>query len=128
MASTASLVQYVVDQMGPGAASRAMFGEYGLYLRGTLVGLFCDDHLFLKPTQAAAALLGPHELGPPYPGAKPAIIVPEESWDDAALMARLASETAAELGKTAPKQKARARGSSGSKQRLRKRKGGRSRP
>ncbi len=109
MASTASLVQYVVDQMGPGAASRAMFGEHGVYLRGTLVGLFCDDHLYLKPTQAAAALLGAHELGPPYPGAKPAIIVPEECWDDAALMARLAGETAAELGKAAPTRKPPAR-------------------
>ncbi len=102
MASTASVVQFVVDQMGPGAASRAMFGEYGIYFRGTLVGLFCDDRLFLKPTRAAAALLGEHELGSPYPGAKPAIVVPEESWEDAALMTRLASETAAELGKAQP--------------------------
>lgn len=108
MASTASLVEYVVDQMGPGAASRAMFGEYGVYFRGTLVGLFCDDRLFLKRTQAAAALLGVHELGSPYPGASPAIIVPEASWDDAGLMARLASETAAELAK-APTAKRRAK-------------------
>jgi TfoX/Sxy family transcriptional regulator of competence genes len=107
MASTASLMQYVVDQVGPGATSRPMFGEYGVYFRGTIIGLFCDDRLFLKRTQAAAALLGPHDLDAPYPGARPAIVVPEESWDDAALMARLAAETATELGKAPVKKKAR---------------------
>lgn len=103
MACSATVVKYVVDQMGPGAAPRAMFGEYGIYFRGTLVALLCDDRLFLKVTPVAEALLGPHELGPPYPGAKPAVIVPEETWDDGALMARLASETAAALGKAPPK-------------------------
>ncbi len=106
MASTPSLVQHVVDQMGPGASSRAMFGEYGVYYRGAIIGLFCDDRLFLKPTRAAAALLGEHELGPAYPGAKPSIIVPEESWDDAALMARLARETADELARALGKKAA----------------------
>ncbi len=99
MASTASLVQHVVDQMGPGASSRAMFGEYGIYYRGQIIGLFCDDRLFLKPTPAAAALLGEHELGPAYPGARPSVIVPEEVWDDAAVMTRLARETAEALAR-----------------------------
>ena len=98
MASTPSLMQHVLDQMGPGATSRAMFGEYGVYYRGRIIGLFCDDRLFLKPTRASA-LLGEHELGPAYPGAKLSIIVPEEAWDDAALMTQLARETADELTK-----------------------------
>ncbi len=97
MASTRSLVAFVTDQLGPDASSKAMFGEYGIYVRGVLIGLFCDDRLFLKPTTAGARLLGEHEMAPPYPGAKPAMLVPEESWDDRGLMSRLAEATASEL-------------------------------
>ena len=97
MANTPSLVEFVVDQLGPEVSSRAMFGEHGIYNRGVLVGLFCDDRLFLKPTDAGAQLLGKHDMEPPYPGAKPAMVVAEESWEDRELMMCLAEVTATEL-------------------------------
>ncbi len=61
-------------RMGAGAVSaRKMFGEYALYLDGKVVGLICDDRLFLKPVPALAALLPDAEDAPPYPGARPHI-------------------------------------------------------
>lgn len=105
MSSTASLVQFVTGQLGADATAKAMFGEYGIYLRGVLIALFCDDKLFLKPTPGAARLLGEPEMAPPYPGAKPAILVPEDSWEDRPLMVKLAEATFAELPAKAPAKK-----------------------
>jgi DNA transformation protein and related proteins len=102
MASSQSVVDYIVGQLGPGASGRAMFGEYGVYVRGTLIGLVCDDRLFLKATDAAAEICGSYERAPPYPGAKPAIVVPEEDWADGVLMRRLAALNAAALAKAKP--------------------------
>lgn len=107
MASTRSLVEFVTEQLGPNVSSKAMFGEYGIYLRGVLIGLFCDDRLFLKPTDAGARLLGEHEMASPYPGAKPAMLVAEESWDDRGLMSRLAESTASELLERGPTKKSK---------------------
>ena len=72
MSSNADFVQYVIDQCsGAGEITvKKMFGEYGFYLDGKIVGLVCDDTVYLKPTQAGAALLGQPVLAPPYEGAK----------------------------------------------------------
>ena len=105
MASTRSLVEYVTEQMGADVTWKAMFGEYGIHLRGILIGLFCDDRLFLKPTTAGAYVLSECEMASPYPGAKPAMLVAEESWDDRSLMSRLAEATASELLEKGPASK-----------------------
>ena len=60
----------------PDTSPRKMFGEYGIFVRGVMVALVCDNRLFIKPTEAGLALLGKHELGVPYPGAKPLPLVP----------------------------------------------------
>lgn len=102
MASRASIVEYLVEQLGAGVSSRAMFGEYGVYRRGVLIGLVCDDRLFLKQTAAGRALIGDEvQEAPAYPGAKPSLVVPEERWDDVDFMAELARVTAE--GLPAPK-------------------------
>jgi TfoX/Sxy family transcriptional regulator of competence genes len=97
MATAHATIEHLLRRLGKEATAKPMFGEYGLYFRGTLIGLVCDDRLFLKQTEAAKPLMGEHECAPPYPGAKPAIIVPEDLWDAPAEMRRLASATAAEL-------------------------------
>jgi|GEM_PF-156141 len=107
MASSRSIVDYIVAQLGPDASARAMFGEYGVYLRGTLIALVCDDRLFLKSTDAAAAILGRHERASPYPGAKPAIVVPEDDWSNTTLMQRLATANATALAQAKPAPKPR---------------------
>jgi len=97
MGSTRSVVDYLLLQLGSEATAKPMFGEYGLYFRGTLIGLVCDDRLFLKTTSAGAQVIGSHECDSPYPGAKPAIVVPEDLWDARESMRKLASATEAEL-------------------------------
>jgi TfoX/Sxy family transcriptional regulator of competence genes len=110
MGSRQDLVTYVVEQLGPRARSKAMFGEYGIYRDETLIALFCDDRLYLKRSEAGRALLGDDvEEAPPYPGAKPLYVVQEERWDDADFMRSIADATARELMKAPAKKKASAK-------------------
>lgn len=72
MACSSDLVQYIADQCsGAGEITvKKMFGEYGIYCDGKFFGLICDDHFFVKPTDAGRSLLKSVELRPPYVGAK----------------------------------------------------------
>ena len=72
MACSSDLVQYIADQCsGAGEITvKKMFGEYGIYCDGKIFGLICDDHFFVKPTDAGRALLKTVDLRPPYVGAK----------------------------------------------------------
>jgi DNA transformation protein len=73
MATRAETVAHLLDTL-PGTSAKKMFGEYGFYLGPKLVGLVCDDQLFLRPYEAARALLPDLPLAPPYPGAKPHLL------------------------------------------------------
>jgi DNA transformation protein len=106
VASSRSVIDHLLTQLGREATARPMFGEYGIYLNGTLIGLVCDDRFFLKPTDAGSQVIGEHERDSPYPGAKPAIIVPEDLWEERALLKRLVVTTANALA-DAPKRTAR---------------------
>jgi hypothetical protein len=68
-----------------------------------LVALICDDTLFVKPTPEGRAFAGQLEEGPPYPGAKPCLIVPEDQLDDADRLAELIRITAEALPAPKPK-------------------------
>lgn len=57
--------------------ARAMFGEYGLYCNGTVVGFVCDDTLFVKIVPASSELESICEKGPCYPGSKDYYVVEE---------------------------------------------------
>ena len=95
MASDPGYVEYVLDQIGrlPGLAHKKMFGEYGLWLDARIVALVCDDQFLLKPTPAGRALLGGDPPGvPPYPGAKPWLLV--EDLDDGEALRALLRATA----------------------------------
>ena len=70
MATRAETVAHLLDLL-PGTTAKRMFGEYGFYLGPKLVGLICDDQLYLRPYENARALLPDLPLAPPYPGAKP---------------------------------------------------------
>lgn len=72
MACNQDFVQYIADQCsGAGDITvRKMFGDYGVYCNGKIIGLVCDDRFYLKPTDAGRALLRKEELRPPYDGAK----------------------------------------------------------
>lgn len=105
MASDAVFVDYVRDQLGAsGAISfRRMFGEYAVYCDGKVVGLVCDNQLFVKPTPAGREFLGAHVVeGLPYEGAKPWLLM-GESLDDRTTLCRLIRITADALPMPAPK-------------------------
>lgn len=78
-----STVRFIEDQLTGLAVSTArMFGEYCIYCDGKVVGFICDDTLFIKPSQADAALLMRTEPAPPYPGAKDYHSVPPDALED----------------------------------------------
>jgi TfoX/Sxy family transcriptional regulator of competence genes len=106
MASQQSIVDYIVEQLaGAEISARKMFGEYGLFRGGKMVALVCDDQLYVKPTAAGRALVGSCAEGPPYPGAKPHLLIAAERWEDAESLTELILVTDAAL--PAPKTKPR---------------------
>src|SRR5262245_36812680 len=107
MGSKQERVDFVLEQLaGLGeVTARKMFGEFAIYYRSKLVALFCDDELFMKPTDAGRALLGKVREKPPYPGAKPYFFISGDRCEDADLLCELVSRTAAELPSPKPKPK-----------------------
>jgi len=104
MASDASFMDYVVDQIGAAGqvSTRKMFGEYAVYCDAKVVALVCDNQFYLKPTAGARALLSQVTEAPPYPGAKPYWLMSEQ-LEDQQLMAHLVRVTASELPLPKPK-------------------------
>lgn len=98
MATDQGFVDYVCDQLRAAGTItyRKMFGEYALYSDGKVVALLCDNQFFLKPTDAARALLPQVREGQPYPGAKPHLLL-DEALDDGELLSRLVAVTAREM-------------------------------
>lgn len=97
-------IQYVLEQLAPSGEvdARKMFGEYGLYLDGKIIGLVCDNQVFLKKTAAGAELLGEDALeGYAYPGAKPSYVF--EDLDDQDFVCRVIRSTWEELPFPKPK-------------------------
>ena len=113
MASDLEFVEYIGDQLGDTAriTFKKMFGEYALYYQGKVVALVCDNQLYVKPTPGGQALLGQVTTAPPYPGAKPHLLI-QEQLDDRDTLAALIRITAQELPEPA-KKKAKAAPRSG---------------
>ena len=105
MACNADFVQYVADQCsGAGEITvKKMFGDYGIYCDGKIFGLICDDCFYLKPTEAARALLRIEELRPPYEGAKDYFYIADV--DDRDYLSALVRETCKALPETKKRKK-----------------------
>lgn len=97
MACNSDFVQYVVEQCGEAGniMVKKMFGDYGLYCDGVIVGLICDNNLFLKQTRAGRELLKEVILRPPYEGAKDYFFVTD--IDDREYLSKLVKATLMEL-------------------------------
>ena len=104
MASDPEFLQYVTEQLSGvyGLSHRKMFGEYALYMGRKVVALVCDDQLFLKPTAAGRALIEQPTEAPPFPGAKPYLLI-DAALDDRDLLAELFRATERELPEPKPK-------------------------
>ena len=74
-ATQSTTLDFFVDQLNLTAlglvTAKKMFGEFGIYLDGLMVGLACDNRLFLKtktmPDDVVNTLFG--NRTPAYPGA-----------------------------------------------------------
>lgn len=99
MSSSQKNVDFLVEQMSRAGSitSRKMFGEYAIYCDGKVVGLICDDQLFIKPTEKGKDFTSECEEQPPYPGAKPYLLIPDERWDDSEWLSELTRITASQL-------------------------------
>jgi TfoX/Sxy family transcriptional regulator of competence genes len=104
MATDPGTVDFLLGQMeGAGAVTaRRMFGEYGIYLDGKMVASVCDDRLFLRDLPEVRALLSAPQLAPPYPSAKPQLVI-EDELDDAEAVAALLRAAWAALPEPKPK-------------------------
>jgi len=80
-----------------------MFGEYGVYLDEKLVGLLSDNRLFIKKTPFGDSALGEGHDMPPYPGAKPALLMPEDRVGDSKWICEFVRQTATQLPAPKPK-------------------------
>lgn len=108
MATKQSTVDYILDQLAdiPGIKARKMFGEYALYAGGKVVGLICDDTVFIKITDEGKEILGSdYKEGLAYPGAKASMEIPEDFLEDRERFLRVIKVTEKNL----PKPKAKKR-------------------
>ena len=98
MATDNDFVEHVAEQagLGPELTFKKMFGEYGVYLGGKVIAFACENSLFLKATDATAALTAALPRRPPYPGAKP-YPVADELLDDPDALKALLQATASAL-------------------------------
>lgn len=105
MASDLEYVEYICDQIsGAGNITyRKMFGEYGIYCNGKMIGSVCDNQFFVKKTAAGSAIIPDCAQAAPYEGAKPQLLI--ESVDDRELMAEFITATYDELPMPKPKKK-----------------------
>lgn len=81
-----------------------MFGGHSLYCDGKLVALIGDNALFVKPTPGGRALVPDAAQAPPYPGAKPCLVI-DKQLADATWIAQLVAITASELPSPKPKKR-----------------------
>ena len=82
---------------------RAMFGEYALYADGKVVGLVCDDQLYVKILPASAELEGICDKDEAYPGSKPYYVVEESQLSQIPNLA----EILLDIAKSLPEKKAK---------------------
>lgn len=97
MSCSHDFVQYIVDQSsGAGEITvRKMMGDYCIYCNGVVVGLICDNTLYIKPTETVRALLREVVLRTPYDGAKEHFVITDV--DDRDYLAEIVKTTAANL-------------------------------
>jgi len=83
VATDRGFVDYVAEQSGLGErlSTRRMFGEYALYVDGTVVAFCADNSLFLKRVPDTVALLEDLPQQELFPGSKPYALA-DELLDD----------------------------------------------
>jgi TfoX/Sxy family transcriptional regulator of competence genes len=70
---------------------KKMFGEYGVFYKEKMVGLICDNQLFIKDTAKGRKVVTNLELAIPYKNAKPHILI--EDLENKEMLRDLVLET-----------------------------------
>ena len=106
MATDKEFVEFVLDQIEDAGeiTSKKMFGEYGIWSDGKIVGLICDNKLFIKPTKAGREFIKDVVEAPAYPGAKNSFLI-EEKIEDREWLSQLIRVSLPELPEPKPKKK-----------------------
>ena len=96
MPTSQATVDYILDQTSAAGAMSAlkMFGEFTLYCNEKVVGLVCDDTLYIKITPQGKSYIGVHyREGVPYQGAKPSMVIDGTLIEDRDWLSDLVSIT-----------------------------------
>ena len=105
MATGKNFIAYLEDCLSGvrGIRFKAMFGEYALYVNDVVVGLVCDQTVFIKVTEGTSLLLrGRVGTGPPFPGAKDAYVLTESELEDDELIGQVLTVAQRDLAAKAP--------------------------
>ncbi len=86
-----------------GVQAKKMFGEYGLYVEGKMVGLIAKDQLYIKMSDISDSYLDVSHEGKPFPNSKGLLLVPEKKLQDKAWLTEFVSKTAEQLPAPKPK-------------------------
>jgi len=80
MATSPEYALFVENQFRglDGFSMKRMFGEYGIYLQGRILGFLADEQILLQDTPTARKLLPDAERRELFPGSKLFIIFPDE--------------------------------------------------
>jgi TfoX/Sxy family transcriptional regulator of competence genes len=98
MATDKKFIDTLLEKLQPlEITAKPMFGEYGLYYRGKNFALVCDNTLFVKITEAGAAIAGRVGRGSPYDGAKPAYRISPAKLNDRDWIISLVTTTSEDL-------------------------------
>ncbi|MFN4181076.1 MAG: TfoX/Sxy family protein [Candidatus Paceibacteria bacterium] len=114
MSTQKETVEFILEKLGePEVFSvRKMFGEYALYVHPAggeagpkVVGLICDDQLYVKIVPASRELEGVCEKDEAYPGSKPYYLVEESELSHIKNLAEILCNVAESLPPPKPKKK-----------------------
>jgi DNA transformation protein len=100
MPTKQSTVDFILDQLisEGDVSARKMFGGYVIYLDGKVVGLVCDDILYIKITEQGKAFVGEYyQEGNAYKGAKVSMMIDDERIEDREWLGELVRITADNL-------------------------------
>jgi TfoX/Sxy family transcriptional regulator of competence genes len=97
MSTSKDYATYIEDQVNhiQGIYLKKMFGEYALFYLDKMVGLVCDDQLFIRSSKKGEMILINPSYGIPYPGAKPHFLI--DNPENRELLSELIINTYQEL-------------------------------
>ena len=106
MSTNLSTIEFITDQLASldGIVARKMFGEYALYVGTKVIGLVCNDTLYIKITEAGREFVEEeYKEGIAYPGARPSLEIDSDLIEDRQWLCALVVLTADNLPIPKPK-------------------------